>query len=359
MSQNLYDAHRQWARRPYDERFADLHALQNYVQSRRSGSTEQHDQLKYLHVIADESGMLLLNGHSEPAVLTHWSFGQFCTWIGSPAGYLRSLPAELTVRCLEESGRGYNASCQLLRRNSHNGGESSERAQLAALTGPRYSRIWDDEVLGTIIEATADSPWKLPPARPSKGPEASGLYASDRDMFIFLINEEQTVEVEGVRLGRGFFCWNSETGAASFGLTTFLYNYVCANHIVWGAERVSDVRIIHRDNASVRFRDDVLPALQAFVQSGQNNALVTDTVARAMKEPVGADLDEVLKWAQGRPFSQREIKDAWEIGEAEGENTSTLWGLVQGLSASARRIPYTNIRVNLEKRAGQLLKLAA
>jgi RNAse (barnase) inhibitor barstar len=67
------------------------------------------------------------------------------------------------------------------------------------------------------------------------------------------------------------------------------------------------------------------------------------------------EMDQVLEWAEERPFSQREIKNAWEVGQSEGENVSTLWELVQGLTASARQIPYTNIRVNLERSAGNLL----
>jgi len=356
MPQNLYEAHRQWAKRPPDQRFADLNALQTYVESRKAASTERESRLRQLRITDNESGALLLNGDSEPAFLTHWSFGQLCNWLKAPASYLRTLPSNLAVQCLRHSQSRHNAACQLLRRGDS---QSSEQPLLAALTGPRYSRIWDADVVGTIEEATEDSPWKTPPARSSNDSECAGLYASDRDMFVFMVNDEQSVEVEGVKLGRGFFCWNSETGAASFGLTTFLYNYICGNHIVWGAEDVSEIRIIHRDNAATRFSEDVLPALRTFLRSPLSNDLIMDTVSMAMNVAVGNDLEQALKWADGKPFSRREIGDAWEVGQAEGENVSTLWGLVQGLTASAREIPHTNLRVNLERRAGDLLKAAA
>lgn len=359
MSQNLYEAHRQWSKRPKDQRFPNLGALRKYVENRKLASSESETKLQQFHVTTDERGAIVLNGNSAPSHLTHWSFGQLCTWLKAPASYLRTLPAELTVQCLRESQGRYNASCKLLKRETEGDFQTPARMDLAALTGPRYSRIWDIDVVSTIVEATDDSPWKTPPAHPNHGSEHSGLYASDRDMFVFMVNEEQSVEIEGVKLGRGFFCWNSETGAASFGLTTFLYNYVCGNSIVWGAEDVNEIRIVHRDNAVKRFREEALPALQAFLGSSQRNAAVMDTVSRAMKHPVGTDLEQVLKWAEEKPFSKRELTNAWEIGQAEGENVSTLWGLVQGLTASARKIPFTNIRVNLERRAGQLLKAAA
>lgn len=359
MSQNLYEAHRQWAKRPKDERFPDLDALHAYVKSRKSASTERESKLRQLHIMSDEHGALMLNGDSDPSRLTHWSFGQLCTWLKAPASYLRTLPSDLTVKCLQASQKRYNAPCQLLRRGADVNWQDSPVGHIAALTGPRYSRIWDVDVISTISDATENSPWKVPPARSNNDSDCSGLYASDRDMFVFMVNDAQTVEVEGVKLGRGFFCWNSETGAASFGLTTFLYNYICGNHIVWGAENVNELRIVHRDNAAIRFQDDVLPSLQAFLGSSQNHSLVTDIVARAMRQPVGNELEQVLKWAEDKSFSQREITSAWELGQSEGENVSTLWGLVQGLTASARQIPYTNVRVNLERRAGELLKLAA
>ena len=125
--------------------------------------------------------------------------------------------------------------------------------------------------------------WRVPPARPAQGddPQArpatasdvlddregggglsinlgdmiapAGLYASDRDMFVFMVNEKNPIEDgRGNRLSRGFFCWNSEVGDKSFGLMMFLYAHVCGNHIVWGADDVREVRIRHVGSANRR-----------------------------------------------------------------------------------------------------------
>jgi hypothetical protein len=81
----------------------------------------------------------------------------------------------------------------------------------------------------------------------------AGLYASDRDMFVFMVNERNPIEDgRGNRLSRGFFCWNSEVGDKSFGLMMFLYAHVCGNHIVWGADDVREVRIRHVGSANRR-----------------------------------------------------------------------------------------------------------
>ena len=153
--------------------------------------------------------------------------------------------------------------CKLLLRN----GDQSGRIA-AAFTGPNYGRIWDTDVAERLIGAVEGTGWHVPAARSSQGSESAGLYASDRDMFAFMVNDENPVEIGDAKPGRGFFCWNSETGAASFGLTTFLYNYVCGNHIVWGAEEVRELRIVHKAEAVSRFQKEAMPQLGRFVENG-------------------------------------------------------------------------------------------
>ena len=66
------------------------------------------------------------------------------------------------------------------------------------------------------------------------------LFASDRDMFVFLADEDNRIENPNRRAGRfgsfarGFFVWNSEVGKTTLGAGFFLFDYVCCNRIVWG-----------------------------------------------------------------------------------------------------------------------------
>ena len=50
MSQNLYDAHRQWAVRPPDERFPSLEALYGFLNGRRRASEEEMRPLSQIEV---------------------------------------------------------------------------------------------------------------------------------------------------------------------------------------------------------------------------------------------------------------------------------------------------------------------
>lgn len=352
MSTNLYDAYRQWALRAPDERFPSLESLQNYTEARKNASLEAQMALKRVNLRVLPGGAIVMNGNTSVAHLSHWAFGQLCYLTGAPAKYLRVLPAELARNCLSYGLERSNQRCKLLLRGNSEDSDTQSQKTASAFTGPNYGRIWDADVVQQITEATKDSGWHTPPA---SGSENSGLYASDRDMFIFMVNDENPVEVGNAKLGRGFFCWNSETGAASFGLTTFLYNYVCGNHIVWGAEDVQELRIVHKGEALDRFHDLALPRLNQFVENRAYNETVKETISRAMAEPIAKELDKTLEWFKDKPFTKGEITKAWDTGIAEGNDVSTVWGMVQGLTAYARSLPYTNWRVNLERRAGTLL----
>jgi len=352
MSSNLYDAHRQWCIRLPDERFHNLDSLHAFTQRLKDASEEKVRKLPEVHLDVTGQSGLALNGSEEPAILTNWSFSQLCTIAGAPAKYLRTLPPETVIECLRHSLSQRETQVKLLFRNS------SEDRVVSAFTGPKYGRIWDADVVASLKDAVEGTGWRVPLAQSNGSSDNAGLYASDRDMFAFFVNDENPIEVGDAKLGRGFFCWNSETGSCTFGLTTFLYNYVCGNHIVWGAEQVQELKIVHRSRAIDRFRTEALPALDRFVENRVTTEAITRGVDQAARLKVGDDLGKVTEWFKEKPFTGSEIIAGWRTGRNEGDDVSTLWGMVQGLTAFARQLPHTDVRVNLERRAGTLLKSA-
>ncbi len=355
MAQNLYDAHRQWAIRPPDERFASIDALHDFVQKRRHHARQEVKKLRDLKLWVNDFDAIGINGSFEPAPMTNWAFGQLCSTVGAPAKYLRSLPARLTGDCLRETLSRSAERCKLLIRTEEQVDEGGIHSLTAAFTGPAYGRIWDADVIESLRESLKVSSWHVPPSR---GTEPAGLYASDRDMFVFLVSDESPVEVGNAKLGRGFFIWNSETGASTFGLTTFLYNYVCGNHIVWGAEQVNELKIVHRHRALDHFHKDAVPTLNRFVESRTVGSTIRSVVENSMNLSVGNTLPNVMKFLESKPFSKYEITKAWNQGQADGEDVSSLWGMVQGMTALARSYSHIDARVDLERRAGSLLAAA-
>ena len=354
MSKVLFAAHRQWASRPPDERFPSLQSLYDFTGDRKRNSVEEIMPANGLKIYSTYGGAVAVNGNLPPSVLTNWSFGQLCALAGAPSRYLKTLTAQLAAQCLEYGVHQNGEEHKILIRKGQTDDDGNPLNLTAAFTGPNYGRIWDHEVMDNLMSAIEGSSWH-PPISQDDPKDNSGLYASDRDMFVFLINDENPVEVENAKLGRGFFCWNSETGSATFGLTVFLYNYICANHIVWGAEQVKELRIIHRAKALNRLYADALPLLNRFVENRRLDDEIKDNVFRAMRNRLGQTQEQVFKWFEGKPFTSGELAKAWECGNIGGEDTTSLWGMVQGLTALARQMPHIDKRVNLERRAGALL----
>lgn len=353
MSTTLLDAHQQWLTRPPDERFASIDAMLDFTGRRKRESSQNVRSLSSLRVYATQSGGLNLNGHLPHTTFTNWSFAQLCHRLGAPAGYVRTLSPEVAALCLEHGIHQSHDDCNVLtRREVHTEGAEPTNVA-AAFTSATYGRIWDHDVLAALQEAIAGNGWHTPPSS-VLGP--SGLYASDRNMFAFLIHDEQPVEIGNAKLGRGFFLWNSETGAATFGLTTFLYNYVCQNHIVWGAEQVKELKIVHRERAPDRFCREAVPILNGFVENKAASDAIENTVHRAMYIPVGDSFDRVAAWFADKPFTRQEVLAGHHAGLNAGDDVSTVWGMVQGLSAAAQSLPHIDARVSLERRAGTLLR---
>jgi len=108
-----------------------------------------------------------------------------------------------------------------------------------AFTSTTYGRIWDVDVVHAVERINQDGRWQVPlktyGGQNSK--QATTLYASDRDVFVFLVDEARPIELDGQTYYRGFYTWNSEVGRQTFGLASFLYSYVCANRHHLGRPR--------------------------------------------------------------------------------------------------------------------------
>ena len=91
----------EWFSRPDDERYLSLSALHAAVRARADRAMARTVETRALRVEASrdnsERMALIVPGRDEPVAPTHWSFGQMCSLVGAPAGYLRQLPAPLAA----------------------------------------------------------------------------------------------------------------------------------------------------------------------------------------------------------------------------------------------------------------------
>jgi hypothetical protein len=161
------------------------------------------------------------------------------------------------------------------------------RVELRAVTGPDYGRIWDHELVAAVIKiagnGTGDTRWKVPGVLDwntmTHNPfvditkDTTTLYASDRDVFLFLVDDTHPIEVGRLPDGspdlyfRGFNCWNSEVGSKTLGIASFYLRAVCMNRNLWGVENFEEITIRHSKFAAQRFAHEAAPALTRFADS--------------------------------------------------------------------------------------------
>ena len=100
--------------------------------------------------------------------------------------------------------------------------------------------------------------------------DTTTLYASDRDVFLFLVDDLNPIEAGRLPDGspdlyfRGFYCWNSEVGAKTLGIASFYLRAVCQNRNLWGVEDFEEITIRHSKYAASRFRPRGGPGADAF-----------------------------------------------------------------------------------------------
>lgn len=378
----LMKAHNQWRIRPKDERFKTVSDLHESCTTYRNLSVGAEIPFEKLHVEPvyldhETSDLNLIGPSGKMAKLTHWSMGQLCTQASAPAAYLRTLPADLAARNINHGlaqRPDRNKTSQLLFGKSF---ASETSLTLRAAVSESYSRIWNNDVTKRIKDLQDHNPnWVNPMAYEIKSPGKnggwpemtgamvpSGLYASDHDMFAFLVDESKTFDGSPEGIKRGFFVWNSEVGAKSFGIMTFLYDQVCGNNIVWGAKNVLEMKIRHVGNADMKAFHQLSYDLKRYSESSTGE--IETTIKRARMRVLGQNpaeiLDSVFQLSTKikEPLLTRSrLQDAISLAEVREErygDPRSLWAIVGGLTEASQFIPHADERNKIDKAAGKLL----
>ena len=366
----------EWFSRPDDERYLSLSALYDSVRSRADRATARTVETRALRVEASRDNAerlaLIVPGREEPVAPTHWSFGQMAGLVGAPAGYLRQLPAPLAGINLQHGLLAHRG--ELIKTLEADDG----RIELRAVTGPAYGRIWDHELVGAVMkiagDGVGDTRWKVPGVLDwstmvhnpfvEVTKDTTTLYASDRDVFLFLVDDTHPIEAGRLPNGdpdlyfRGFYCWNSEVGSKTLGMATFYLRAVCMNRNIWGAEGFEEISIRHSKFAAHRFAHQAAPALDRFANSSPAPFLAG---IKAAREQVVVRKDEDREeFLRKRGFSKPETeKIIATVLSEEGHPPTSVFDFVQGITALARAKPHQDARLDYEGRAKKLLDKVA
>jgi len=366
----------EWFSRPADERYLSLTDLHAAVRGRSESSRTRTVESAAIRVEASredaERLKLIVPGSDAPVVPTHWSFGQLAGLVGAPAAYLRQLPASLAGINLQYGLSSHRAE-QVKTLEIEDG-----RLELRAVTGPDYGRIYDHELVASVRRIAGDgvgeTRWKVPGVldwstgvynpRVDVTKDTTTLYASDRDVFLFLVDDLNPIEAGTLPDGspdlyfRGFYCWNSEVGAKTLGIASFYLRAVCQNRNLWGVEDFQEITIRHSKYAATRFAHEAAPALTRFANS---SALPFVNGIKAARAQIVASSDEDRsEFLRKRGFSKAETTKIIEtVLVEEGHPPTSVFDFVQGITALARDKTHQDARLDYETRAKKLLDRAA
>lgn len=363
----------EWFSRPDDERFLSLTDLFAALKGRAERSRTRTIESAAIRVEASrdnaESLALMLPGSDLPVVPTHWSFGQLASLVGAPAAYLRQLPAALAGINLQYGLTSHRTE-QVKTLESVDG-----RVELRAVTGPDYGRIYDHELVSAVQriagDGTGDTRWKVPGVLDwSTGiynphvdvtTETTTLYASDRDVFLFLVDDLNPIEAGKLPDGspdlffRGFYCWNSEVGAKTLGLASFYLRAVCQNRNLWGVEDFEEIAIRHSKYAASRFAHEAAPALARFADSSPRPFI--EGIRTARERIVARSDEDRSDFLRKRGFSKAETTKIIErVLAEEGHPPASIFDFVQGITAVARDKPQQDVRLDMEGKAKKLME---
>ena len=378
---NIYAAHRQWAKRPPDECFQTLEDLHNFCSAYRGRSYTTSLPVSALEAVAtDEDDIKLIPRDSLTQIplsgmsFTNFSFKQFCSYIDASdaSRYLSRLPTD--IACLNINYGLNNSepkSAKLLLQME--GTKGKESTFLKAATSRVYNRIWNSEVTAFLLRVNECFDNRLSPpfswmserggnvdGNGGNGNSGTGLYASDHDMFAFLVDSEKAIDgISGSELVRGFYIYNNEVGSGSLGLCAFLCDMVCGNHIIWGVKDLVSVSTRHIGQAATRTFKEAFPSAVAIQMLSDTKEQVAK-IKNAQAKTLGRKKQQVTDYLFEKRLATRALaNESWDYADRrDGLNPMTIWGMVQGMTASARSIAFADKRVQVEKSAAKLLALA-
>lgn len=391
----ILKAHNQWATRPAEERFWDLKEMHAHCKAVHDQAVESTVALSDLRVEADNDDLRIVGKQNVPAVVSHYAFSQLAARVKAPAGYLRSLAPTLAAQNINYGlkAMGESSPDTKSRLLLHRNGNMVLRAALSE----KYARVWNDELLARVMDVLPDG-WRPPPARPvginkertriATADDVSrlsqhlglavregdtiapaGLYASDKDMFLFLINEDAPIS-DGTNhpLFRGLMLWNSEVGDASLGGMAFLLKGVCGNHIIHDASEVFEFNFRHVGKIQSRTNSALEVEIRKYADSSTNEQVAKIESAKRMV--LGATktevVDALLAFTRTKklvgltePILNAAYDKADEHRDWYGVGPNTVYGMVNGLTEISQKVTsHTDARVDLDRATGRVLELA-
>ena len=341
----LMKAHEQLFRRGPDECFPTLEALLGHCQSERERSTDRWRPPSSLAPVANGSLRLDLGEGTAPYVLNDWSFTQLCGLAGVSKDTVNRLSPDTAGRVLRETLPRGNKPLQFY----------TEETVIRSIHGTTYTRLYNADLVAMLGDFAVD--FRPPQKAGAVNTDGTGLYCGEQDLFAFLIDPTGWTDIDGQAFAPGFFVWNSEVGKRTVGVSTFWFQAVCRNHIVWDATDVTEFTRKHTGKVGEAL-DDIRRIIEGLVakRDARKDGFAR-VIRKAMETALGEDADEALKALNRHGITRTLAKRALEIAERQGR--FTVFAVVDALTRIAAEAEFAGERTESDQKAGQLLALAA
>jgi len=357
----LDTASHQLMSRPDDEIFPDIDSLIAHLEWREA--ITESAPFQKIEVVSHTTGvpvaLLLDDTEYHP---THYSWTSVCQLAGAPPKYINTLSPELASRCLNYG---------IARRADKMGQESNVALTsgdtVRAFYSDKYSRLPDVEVAKCVRDTAY--PLGYRPAGEFAGkrgglapvkPEATGLYASDRDIFLFLANEEGGFEIDGDTFYHSLIVTNSEGGVRRVSFISALYRYICGNYLIWDAKDILQVSGVHRGDTPYKVLDMMGKVLAGYDQYRRQMAEVDRARIIAARTTAFADTPELaaerLHKEYRLPKKQSEVVLKYAADDrGYPQDPLSVFGIAQGMTLASQTNPYMDSRFDLDVLAGRVL----
>lgn len=103
----------------------------------------------------------------------------------------------------------------------------------------------------------------------------------------------------------------------------------------------------------MRFMQQAQPVLAEYAETDTRETV--DLVVNAREKELAKTEVDVKAWLKARGFTREQASVAYSNAEKSGDNPRSLWGIVQGLTASGHDMKYGDERFEFERKVGKLL----
>jgi hypothetical protein len=353
----------QYSTRPSDERFGSLEALHAAAYDEAKTCKRADVALSAIEAVPNGADVAIRGRSSGlTANLTHWGFSQLAGLIHAPAGYLRTLPADLAAQNMNHGLKSAGSDPHQLYLR-----ESADALTLRAVTTPMYSRYHDATFVDRLMKLRDQRPaLDLPPVWGSGGfgtndGARGGAYRGDRDCFVIMTDGGSIVDdptIGGISGGngqmyRGIIARNSEVGGSKLEVLTFYFRGICGNHCIWGVQQDSATQRRHVGDVAAAFEQMIRHATQFFGQSA------TDDVQRIQQLnsiELGKDRDATIAAGRGFGLTEDQATGAYVAAEQFESNPRSIWGYSNGVTRISQLSTFQDDRFALDLIAAKMLR---